>query len=107
MQSSMLQRTSSEWLAFAREADIPRAKMQHLSEVSEDEQALANGYIQEVAYPSGVKYKIVSSPIEMDSIGELYTKPTTTIGTDTEAVLKEYGYTEEQLVQLRTAGIIN
>lgn len=107
IKGAMLQRTSDEWLAFAREADIPMVRMQHFSEVSCDEQALANGYIQEVAYPSGVKYKIVSSPIEMDSIGELYTEPTKAIGTDTEAVLKEYGYTDEQLVQLRTAGIIN
>ena len=82
-------------------------KMQHFSEVSYDEQALANGYIQEVVYSSGKKYRIVSSPIEMDSIGELRTEPTKAIGTDTEAVLKEYGYTDEQLAQLRAIGIIN
>lgn len=107
IKEAMLQRTSDEWLAFAREADIPMVKMQHFSEVSYDEQALANGYIQDVVYPSGVSYKIVSSPIEMDSIGALHTEPTKKIGADTEAVLKEYGYTEEQLAQMRAAGIIN
>ena len=54
-----------------------------------------------------MSYKIVSSPIEMDSIGALHTEPTKKIGADTEAVLKEYGYTEEQLAQMRAAGIIN
>ena len=107
IKDAMLQRTSDEWLDFAREADIPMVRMQHFSEVSYDEQALANGYIQDVTYPSGVTYKIASSPIEMDSIGELHTEPTKAIGTDTEAVLKEHGFTDEQIGQLRAAGIIN
>ena len=107
IKDAMLQRSSDEWLEFAREADIPMVRMQHFSEVSNDGQALANGYIQDVEYASGVKYKIASSPIEMDSIGELHTEPTKAIGADTEAVLKEYGYTEEQLKQLRADGVIN
>ncbi|WP_458464321.1 CaiB/BaiF CoA transferase family protein [Paenibacillus sp.] len=107
IKDAMLQRTSDEWLDFAREADIPMVKMQHFSEVSNDEQALANGYIQDVTYPSGVTYKIASSPIEMDSIGELHTEPTKAIGADTEAVLKEYGYSEDQLEQLRITAVIN
>ena len=82
-------------------------KMQHFSEVSEDPQALANGYIQEVNYPSGKSYKIVSSPIEMDSVGLLQTEPTKPIGADTESVLKECGYTDEQLAKMRADGIIN
>ena len=68
--------TSDEWINFAKEADIPMVRMQHFNEVSEDMQAIVNGYIQEVVYPSGVRYKIASSPIEMDSVGELKTEPT-------------------------------
>jgi crotonobetainyl-CoA:carnitine CoA-transferase CaiB-like acyl-CoA transferase len=107
IKNAIVQRTSDEWLVFAREADIPIVKMQHFREVSQDEQALANGYIQDVVYPSGVTYKISSSPIEMDSIGELHTEPTRPIGADTEAVLKEYGYTDAEVADLRAAGIIN
>ena len=107
LKEAMQQRTSDEWLAFAREADIPMVKMQHFSEVSEDEQALVNGYIQDVTYPSGVSFKIASSPIEMDSVGPLHTEPTKAIGADTEAILKSYGYTEEDLTQLRALNIIN
>ncbi len=107
IKEAVLQRTCDEWLAFAKEADIPMVKMQHFSEVYEDEQAIVNGYVQDVVYPSGVTYKISSSPIEMDSIGELHTAPTKAIGEDTEVVLKEYGYTDQQLVQMRAAGIIN
>ena len=107
IKDAMLQRSSDEWLAFAREVDIPMVKMQHFSEVSEDEQALANGYVQDVVYPSGVSFKIASSPIEMDSIGPLQTEPTRAIGADTQEVLKSCGYTDQELTQLRAAGIIN
>ena len=104
--NAMLTKTSEEWLAFAREADIPMVRMQHFSEVSEDEQAIANGYIQEVEYPSGITYKIASSPIEMDSIGELKTEPTKAVGSDTDNVLKEFGYTDEELAAMKAKNVI-
>ena len=107
IKDAILQRSSEEWLQFAREADIPIVKMQHYHDVSEDEQALANGYIQTVKYPSGKEYKIASSPIEMDSIGELHTDPTKKIGEDTESVLLDFGYSKEEIESLRTDGIIN
>ncbi len=106
IRKAMLERSSEEWLAFAREADIPIVKMQHFSEVSEDEQALANGYLNEVTYPNGVTYKVASSPIEMDSVGKLETLPTRAIGADTEEVLSEYGYTENEINELRKKGIL-
>ncbi len=106
IKEAMLQRTSDEWLDFAREADIPMVRMQHFRELSYDEQALKNGYIQDVLYPSGVKYKIASSPIEMDSVGALSTCPTSRIGADTESVLKQYGFTDEQIREMKSHGII-
>lgn len=107
MKEALLQHTSDEWLAFGKEADIPLVKMQHFSELSDDEQVLANGYIQDVTYPSGAVYKVASSPIEMDSVGVISTEPTRPVGADTRDVLIGYGYTEEQLQQLRNDGIIN
>ena len=107
MKEAMLQHTSDEWLAFAREADIPIVRMQHFSELSEDEQALANGYIQDVIYPSGTVYKVATSPIEMDSVGVITTEPTKAVGADTHNILLSYGYTEKQLQQLRADCVIN
>lgn len=106
LRDAMLQRTADEWLVYAREADIPMVRMQHYKDLSNDEQVIANGYLQDVIYPSGVTFKIVASPIEMDSVGELHTEPTKPVGADTEEVLKEYGYTDEQLMKMRQSGVI-
>ena len=107
IKSAMLQRTSDEWLAFAKQADIPMVRMQHFCEVSEDEQALANGYLNEVTYASGKKYMVASSPIEMDSVGKLYTEPTKPIGADTELVLADIGYSQSEIDNLKQSKIIN
>ena len=90
LNEAMLKHTSDEWLSFAKEADIPVVRMQHFSELSEDEQVLANGYVQDVIYPSGTVYKVATSPIEMDSVGVVITEPTRPVGADTENVLKDY-----------------
>jgi len=107
IQKAMVEKTSDEWLLFAKEADIPMVKMQHFSETSNDEQAIANGYIQEVNYSTGKTFKIPSSPIEMESVGPLYTEPTKSIGQDTEEVLKSHGYSMEEINKLRSLGVIN
>lgn len=107
IRNAMLTRTSEEWLEFAHQADIPMVRMQHFKDVNNDEQALANGYIQEVTYPSGKTYKIVTTPIEMDSVGEIKTNPTPPIGVDTETVLKQYGYSTQEIEKLRVKNVIN
>jgi len=45
-----------------------------------------------------------SSPIEMDSVGKVTTKTAHAVGEDTDAVLRDLGYTDEQIAQLHTAG---
>ncbi|MBE6969528.1 MAG: CoA transferase [Ruminococcaceae bacterium] len=107
MKEAMLTRDYDEWIEIARELDIPMEKLRTFADVSEDEQALVNGYIQDVVYASGTKFKIASSPIEMDSVGPLETKPTRAIGADTVEVLTELGLTAEELAQYRANGIIN
>ncbi|MBE6969393.1 MAG: CoA transferase [Ruminococcaceae bacterium] len=103
----MLSKTSEEWLKIAKEYDLPTGKIQNFSDVSEDEQALANGYIEDVVYPSGATFKVASSPIEMDSVGEIKTGPTVKIGANTIEVLKEIGLTEEELEKYKGKGIID
>jgi len=104
---SILKKTAEEWLAIGKERDIPMSPMNHFADISEDEQAWANNYVQHVAYPNGNTDVIASSPIEMDSVGELKTIPSHQIGEDTEEVLKSYGYSEEEIAAFRRSNAIN
>jgi len=95
---------SHEWVRMAEELDIPQGRRGHFSELTEDEQAWANGYLEHVKFASGNVNVMPSSPIEMDSVGKVTTKTAHAVGEDTDAVLRDLGYTDEQIAQLHTAG---
>ncbi len=99
-----LTKTSDEWLKFAEEFDLPLIKMNHFADISEDEQAWANDYLEHVEFASGNTDVMPSSPIEMNSVGKLKTVPANKIGADTEEILKELGYTAEQIKDMCDSG---
>lgn len=101
-----LQKTSTEWIKLAEEFDFPLVKMNHFADVSEDEQAWANDFLEHVEFASGNTDVMPRSPVEMNSVGELKTVPAKQIGADTEEVLKELGYTSEQIKDMHDIGAV-
>ncbi len=99
-----LSRTCEEWLKFAEENDFPIIRMNHFSDLVDDEQAWANGFLEHVKFVSGNTEVMPRSPIEMDSVGELKTIPAGKIGSDTEDVLNQLGYTPEQIKEMLESG---
>lgn len=96
----------SHWLKVAEELDLPIVRMNHFSDVAEDEQAWVNGYLEHVEFASGNVDVMPSSPIEMDSVGQLKTIPAPTIGADTEEILKNLSYTDAEIQTLKHSGAI-
>ncbi len=99
-----LTKTSDEWLAFAEENDYPLMRMNHFADISEDEQAWANGFVEHVTFANGNTDVMPSSPVEMDSAGVKKTVPAKKVGADTQAVLQELGYTAQQVKEMCDAG---
>jgi len=106
MRDAFLQKPSTYWLEQAKLLDIPIAPMPHFADVSEDEQAWANGYVEKVAYPTGNEDVVPTSPIEMETVGKIVTHPTKPVGCDTERVLAQLGYTPEEIRELTKDGIV-
>lgn len=103
---AFLTKTSQEWEKIAEEMDFPLVRMSHYSDVSEDPQAWANGYLEHVEFANGRVDVMPVCPLEMDSVGEVKTIPAPGIGHDTKAVFTELGYTEEQIAALQASGAI-
>lgn len=106
LEEGFLTLTSDFCLAQARELDLPLVRLNHFADVSTDEQAWANGYLENVTFRNGDQAVMPRSPLNMDSIGQLQTQCAPTIGWDTNEVLEELGYSQEEIAQLQAADVI-
>ena len=99
-------KTLDEWLKLAEEYDLPFVRMNHFSDVTTDEQAWANGYLEYMTCPNGETVTMPTPPIEMETVGEIITKPAPKVGGDTEEVLLNMGYTKEQIAAMEESGAV-
>ena len=80
--------------------------MNHFNENATDEQALANGFMEEMVYANGDKIMMPTMPLMMESLGKVETKIAPLVGADTESVLLDLGYTKEQIDAMAAAGSV-
>lgn len=106
IRNAFLAKPSTRWLSLSKEFDLPIIRMGHFSDIATDEQAWANGYLENVQFPSGNTDIMPRSPIEMDSVGELVTVPAPGIGAHSAQILKELGYSEAQIKNMQQSGAV-
>jgi len=99
-------KTAAEWLEILTAADIPCSLCQVWEEVLEDKQAWANGVFEQVDYPSG-KRVMVRPPVRLHSISNRPFERAPLLGENSEDILRELGYSEEQLHELHEKGVYN
>ena len=99
-------KTINEWIELARIHDLPLVRMNHFSDVTADQQAWENGYLEYMQCPNGETVIMPSSPISMESVGTVVTEPAPKVGVHTAAVLEQLGYTQEQIAALQASGAV-
>lgn len=104
--SAFASQPSTYWLKLAREMDMPIVLMNHFKDVTQDEQAWANNYLEHMHYPNGNVDVMPRSPIEMASLGPIDTKAAPGIGADTDSILANMGYSEEEIATLKASGAV-
>ena len=104
IRDAFLTKTAEEWICLGNAEDVPIVRMNHFSDISEDPQAWANGFVEHVAFPSGNTDVMPASPIEMDSADVPPTVPASGVGAHTEEVLQSLGYTQEEIRQMIESG---
>lgn len=106
IRDAFLQKPAAYWLENCKHLDIPMTRMGHYSDLANDPQAWANGYLEEVVSPNGNKNIMPRSPIEMESVGEPITKIAPEVGADSNVILLELGYTAEQIQAMIDSGAV-
>lgn len=99
--------TCEECLKLGEELDLPVVRVPHYSDVTQDEQAWVNGYLEQVTFRDGQQMTMPASPLSMDCVGQLHTTYAPYVGENTVAILDELGYTEEEIEHMKKAGAIH
>lgn len=99
-------RPADEWVRLFSEADLMAARVNDYSEVANDPQNLANGYITEVERPEGGTVKMVGLPVIFGKTPGRIRNLAPEFGQHTEEVMLEAGYTWEEIGALREKGAV-
>jgi crotonobetainyl-CoA:carnitine CoA-transferase CaiB-like acyl-CoA transferase len=98
-------RTYEEWKTLLRELDAPWAPVQSVSELLDDPQVRANGYIGDVIIEGEPAYRLPAVPVQFDGRPPPLRRAPEH-GEDTEALLLDAGYGWEEITSLKEAGVV-
>jgi len=94
-----------EWLQILVEADVVCAPVYNHAEVSADPQVIANEYIVEINHPTQGPIRVLGNPIHLGHHkARIGVAPL--LGQHTDAILKEAGYTDEEITSLKAEEVV-
>jgi crotonobetainyl-CoA:carnitine CoA-transferase CaiB-like acyl-CoA transferase len=105
VEAAMLTRTAGEWQEILDGYDIPNELAVHYGQVYQDQQAWDNDCFEAVEYPEGTT-AMPMPPIEFSTYGRKPFEKSTAVGGNTTEVLRQAGYTDEEIETMRKNGAI-
>jgi len=99
-------RTWVEWEGRFRENDLIVSVNQTIGEITQDEQALANGFFTDIDHPVTGKARLLNSPIKFSETPAEIKSVAPPLGANTEEVLLKIGYSWEEIAQLKEQRVI-
>jgi crotonobetainyl-CoA:carnitine CoA-transferase CaiB-like acyl-CoA transferase len=100
-------RTSAEWVAFLNDRGVACGPIYNLAEVFRDPQILHQEMLVEMPHPVHRTVKLIGIPIKLsETPGKTHRRPPL-LGEHTDEVLREAGYSPEEIARLRAAGAIS
>ena len=102
----MASKTSAEWDEIIKQYDLVGATIQTPVEVVKDPQAWENDFFTEIEHSSGVKVKLLQTPIKFSKTPAAVRSVAPELGQLTEEILLEFDYTWDEIGELKSQGII-
>jgi crotonobetainyl-CoA:carnitine CoA-transferase CaiB-like acyl-CoA transferase len=105
MEEIFLQKTRDEWVAELSHLDACFGPVNDLAEAMDDPHVRARDMVREVPTPTG-PVPTVGNPLKLRGDEQPPLRPAPGLGENTDEVLKEAGFTAEEIDALRRAGAL-
>ena len=99
-----LQRNHGEWLARLEQSRLPYGEVRNIAQVAAHPQVAAREMVHEVNSPVG-RIPVTSSPLRLSDSPSRF-DPIPALGEHTESILRELGYSGEEVQKLRDEKVI-
>jgi formyl-CoA transferase len=99
-------RPREHWLRRLEEAGVPCGPILDYAGVFADPQVQERGMVQEIDHPSGGRIRVVGPAVKLSETPASLRRPSPRLGEHTEEVLREIGYSDEQIRALAARGAI-
>lgn len=99
-------RTTEAWLTDLRAHDIPCAPVNRLTDVLKDDHLNAVGMFPIVEHPSEGRVRMVRSPLRVRDLDHAPDAPAPRLGGDSEAILSELLFSEDEIALLSATGVV-
>ena len=78
-----------------------------MSELATDQQCIDNDFVREVTFENGHKVMMPMPPVQFhDTYDKMPYKVSGGVGRDTNDIMNQYGYTDEEIKAMRDQGAV-
>lgn len=105
MSKIFLTRKGDEWLKMLRDAKLPCAPVNTLDRIVRDKQVLYRRMLVEVDHLTAGKMKVTGIPVKLSETPGDVRSPPPLLGQHNQEILRELGYTNRDIKNLREQGV--
>jgi crotonobetainyl-CoA:carnitine CoA-transferase CaiB-like acyl-CoA transferase len=100
------QLTWEQWDEKIHEHDLISCRVNSLTDLASDEQIVVNGYMRKLPHPELDEWWYVPTPVNYEKTPISIHSPAPQLGENTEEILGDLGYSEEQIRDLRERAVV-
>jgi crotonobetainyl-CoA:carnitine CoA-transferase CaiB-like acyl-CoA transferase len=104
--SRLAERTTADWLAALDAAEVPAGAINDVVAAFASPEADALGMTVELEHPAWGVIRQVGVPFALSATPARIRTPPPTLGQDTDAILAELGYADDDMARLRELGVV-
>jgi crotonobetainyl-CoA:carnitine CoA-transferase CaiB-like acyl-CoA transferase len=104
LQAHFLTKTTDEWIAILEPQGVLCAEIKTFALAAEDPQVLANEMVVEMEHPRAGTLRLLGTPVRLSDTPSSLRLVPPDLGQDTETVMRELGYTDDEIAAFREQG---